>query len=182
MPAVQIDSSLDRRQSAACHEMDLAQGLIRLLFVSPERLALRRFLRSAAAQRRPHLRHRRGPLHQPLGPRFSPRISPDGQAQGDLPRRQRPCLHRHGDRAGPPRHLQAAQPRRPAGAGRQLRSAQSHLPRPAAAPISTPRSTKCSNATRARRASSIACAARTWTTSARSCKPRASSAGPITPA
>ena len=31
--------------------------------------------------RRQHLRHRRGPLHQPLGPRFSPRISPAQPAQ-----------------------------------------------------------------------------------------------------
>jgi len=39
VPAVQIDSSLTA-QERACHEIDLAQGLIRLLFVSPERLAL----------------------------------------------------------------------------------------------------------------------------------------------
>ena len=35
-----------------------------------------RLLAAAAADRRPHLRHRRGPLHQPLGPRFSPRVPP----------------------------------------------------------------------------------------------------------
>jgi ATP-dependent DNA helicase RecQ len=38
IPAVQIDSSLTAMERSA-HEMDLAQGAVRLLFVSPERLA-----------------------------------------------------------------------------------------------------------------------------------------------
>ena len=49
-----------------------------------------------------------------------------------LPQRQRPRLHRHRHRTGPPRHHRPARPPRPRGAGRQLRSAQPHLPRPAA--------------------------------------------------
>ena len=73
--AAQIDSSLSDSDRFAA-EMDLRQGDIRLLFVSPERLVSSDFYRRLAAGRRPRLRHRRGPLHQPLGPRFPPRIPP----------------------------------------------------------------------------------------------------------
>ena len=52
--------------------MNLAEGEYRLLFVAPERLVQPDFLRRLAQTRHPPLRHRRGPLHQPLGTRFPP--------------------------------------------------------------------------------------------------------------
>ena len=66
-------------------EEQIAAGRYRLLFVAPERLLTPRFLGSpnASASR---LRHRRSPLHQSLGPRLSPGISPARRDQDRFPR------------------------------------------------------------------------------------------------
>jgi superfamily II DNA helicase RecQ len=71
--ATQLDSSLSGVERIA-YEKDLRQGALSLL------ACLDRHLPRVAEDRRAHLRHRRSPLHQPLGPRFPPRIPPDEPA------------------------------------------------------------------------------------------------------
>ena len=147
-----------RRASASPSSMDIREGRCRLLFVSPERLVKTDFCRLFAAGRRPHLRHRRGPLHQPLGPRFSPRISPAGPAARAL---SRASVHAFTATATEQvRQTSCAQlglkdPGRP---GRQLRSAQPHLPRPAAPRRARRRCCEVLDGTTARPASSTASA------------------------
>ena len=108
--AAQLDSSLSAGERFAA-EMDLRAGrhppAVRLA-----RTPRRRPTSTALLQqrRRPHLRHRRGPLHQPLGPRLPPRIPPAEPPPRVLPRRLRPRLHRHRHRAGPPRHRRRSSP------------------------------------------------------------------------
>ena len=105
------------------------------------------------------LRHRRGPLHQPLGPRLPPRYRQLGRAQGAASRRR---VHAYTATATEQvrRDIIAQLGLRDPGAGRQLRPAQPDLPRPAAARPARSRCWRCSTGTRARPASSTACAAR----------------------
>ena len=62
----------------------------------------------AAAMRRALHRHRRGALHQPVGPRFPARVPPARAAARRVPRRLDPRVHRDRHRAGAPRHRRAS--------------------------------------------------------------------------
>ena len=64
-----------RPTSGARRKAGLAAGKFRLLFLAPERLVNSWFLQLAGADEGPPVRDRRGALHQPLGTRFSPRVS-----------------------------------------------------------------------------------------------------------
>ena len=82
-----------RRFTAACPptpcsetEEQFAAGRYRLLFVAPERLLHAATFAAHGASQHTCLRHRRGALHQPLGTRFSPGISPPRRAQERFPR------------------------------------------------------------------------------------------------
>ena len=55
-------------------------------------------------------RRRRSALHQPVGPRFPPRVPPAGAAARALAVDQPARLHRHRDRARAARHRRAARP------------------------------------------------------------------------
>ena len=68
--------------------------------------------------------HRRGPLHQPVGPRLPAGLPPARPAARPVPGGQPARLHRHRDRAGAARHRRSARAARSAGAGRLLRSAR----------------------------------------------------------
>ena len=62
----------------------------------------------AAAVRRAVHRHRRGALHQPVGPRFPAGVPPARTAARRFSRRLVPRVHRDGHRARPPRHRHRA--------------------------------------------------------------------------
>ena len=61
-----------------------ARRALRPVFVAPERLLTPRFLQLVERLETTRLRHRRSPLHQPLGPRLSPRISSIRESQETL--------------------------------------------------------------------------------------------------
>ena len=105
----------------------MAAGKFRLVYVVPERFRSGRFLEAVRAVRLEAAGRGRGPLHQRMGPRFSPRLRPARllpQAAGQ-PDHHRPDRHGHRPRA--PRHHRAVGAARPADVHHRLRAAQSVL-------------------------------------------------------
>ena len=74
-------------------------------------------------------RHRRGALHQPVGPRLPPGVPAAGAPARALAVDQPARLHRHRHRARAQGHRRAARPARCRRAGRIVRSAEPGLPR-----------------------------------------------------
>jgi len=98
--ALRVDSTLtDSDKILAARE--IKAGRVRLVFASPERMMTGRFQSFLEEIGVPHLRHRRGTLHQPLGARFSTRVPPACLTAQSLPQRNIPCLHGHGHGTGP---------------------------------------------------------------------------------
>jgi hypothetical protein len=114
-------SKLVRRRSTCC-------------FVAPERLSPPASSPSSLHWRTPtdlgRHRHRRSPLHQPVGPRLPPRVPPPRRAARSLSESSDPSLHRHRNPARARRHRPPAQLKRPAPQRprRHLRPPQPHLP------------------------------------------------------
>ena len=127
-------------------------------------------------------RHRRGPLHQRVGPRLPARVPRPARAEGALPQRRAARLHGHRHAARPRRHRPRAGPARAGGARRLVRPAESRLSRAPAQRLVASRSAKSSTGTRTSRASSTASAAPTSKRSRPISRRSATTPCPITPA
>ena len=95
-----IHSGRDRAASRqAC--IDYLNGALQFLFIAPERLARLRLPRNARQAQALAHRHRRSPLHLPMGPRFPPRLPHARPVSAHPPARpgHRPHRHRHARRA-----------------------------------------------------------------------------------
>ena len=145
----QVDTLVGNGVAAACFNSSMPsdqksavmagvrEGRYRLLYVSPERLVgdggegfiSRLASAGAPVQLR---RHRRGALHQPVGPRLPPRVPAARTPARAAARRQPARLHRHRHRPRAAGHRQPARAARRRGAGRLVRSAEPRLPRAAA--------------------------------------------------
>jgi hypothetical protein len=150
-----------------------------MLYAAPERITTPRFLNLLDGLRERAswpVRHRRGALRQPVGPRLPAGIPrPDGAARA-LPRRAAHRAHRHRRRPHARRHRRAAAAAGGAPVRQQLRPAQHPLPHrreegphAAAAALhgsastrATPASSTASRASASRRRRSC-CASAGWT-------------------
>ena len=82
-----MNSSQRPTSSARIEQRASSTEQLALLFVSPERLAMHRLPRRCCARVGVrHVRHRRGALHQPLGPRLPSRVPAAPRAREALPR------------------------------------------------------------------------------------------------
>ena len=171
VPAVQLDSSPHVAERNAC-EKDLRQGNVRLLFVSPERLVQTELYR---------ILQRRSSVHtfaideahciSHWGHDFRPEYRQLGRLHEFFPQAARPRLHRHGHRAGPPRHHRRSSPCaiRVVLVGNFDRPNLTYRVLPRHDLMQAGRA-RCSTAMRARPASSTVCAARTSTSWPALCK------------
>ena len=138
-------------------ERALAAGRFDLVYVSPERLSDRVVPRAARAFAARAVRHRRGPLREPVGPRLPSRVPRPRRAGAPFPAGAAHRAHRHRRRADAARDPRAPEPaaRRPL--RRRLRSSQHPLRgggrRPTRRGSCSP---SCARVTTARRASSTA--------------------------
>ena len=89
-------------------QAQVRRGLVKILYVAPERLVLpafRRFLPRPEPE--PH-RDRRGPLHLRVGPRVSARLPQPAAAEAGLPGGAGDCPDRHRDGTGAGGHHRPA--------------------------------------------------------------------------
>ena len=120
VPAACVNStlSLDEKRRVAD---EIRAGRLKLLVSVAREADDRADAGVSAADAALVLRHRRGPLHQRLGPRFPARVSDAQALKETFPQRRRARLHGHGHRARAARH----RPRAAAARARRFSSARS---------------------------------------------------------
>ena len=164
-----LNSTLDWQQTQDV-ERRMLRGEITLLYAAPERVTTPRFLAQLdalhAARQARAVRHRRGALREPVGPRLPARVPRADGAARALCRRAAHRAHRHGRRPDARRH------RRAAAAARKRASSSAASTGPTSATPSSRRRTpprsccaSSSASTRARPASCTASRASGWKTS-----------------
>ena len=120
--ATYLSATLDPDERAAAHARP-GGGQVRALLRRARRH--RGVGRPAAAQPGPAAhRRRRGPLHQPVGPRLPPRLPQPRRAEGQARRRPGAGADGHRDARGDRRHRRAAGHEEPGQRARQLLPAQ----------------------------------------------------------
>ena len=95
-----LNSSLPPEEAAQV-EARVRSGETDILYVAPERLLTPRLPAAAGRDERRPVRHRRGPLRLPMGPRFPARIPQDRRGHAPFPGRTAHCPDRHGRRGHP---------------------------------------------------------------------------------
>ncbi len=101
--AAMLNSSLTSDEARTVRNQ-LLSGELKLLYVAPERLNTPGFQSLLAGGAHQPLRHRRGALRQPVGPRLPPRIPRPLRHRRKLSRRAAHRSHRHRRSRHPRRH------------------------------------------------------------------------------
>ena len=120
VPAACVNSTLSPNEKRRIADEIRAERL-KLLYLSPERLLTERTLEFLQRRAAVVHRHRRGPLHQRLGPRLPARVPRAAAAEGHVSQRRRARLHGHRHAARARRH----RPRAAACTSRRCSSARS---------------------------------------------------------
>ena len=182
MPATFLNSTLDYAAYVERQQL-VRNNQVRLLYVAPETLARPETIHLLQNSQHDAARHRRGALHQRMGPRLPPRLPPTGRHPQPAAVRPLHRAHRHGHAPCPARHRQ--EPRhRSASASTSATSTGATSSSKCAADLATAstRSQTSSTRTRAKAASSTAPPAPASTSSAQRSWPTASAPCPTTPA